>query len=457
MGRMNTLLVPGEEIDLVMTTYKGAAIYGVSWTKADVALTRTNGAVGFEANAGVDAGAVVNDFDTAEIFSEFTEETDANGNVFIRIPKFYIRKTDSPTLKTWQICKQRMPGSYVPWCFINFTTGAELDYVDVGKYPAGTTLTGGTKLSSLAGEYPLVSKNIVEFRGYAQANNTGGLIGYQQLDVHVMDMLQVLFTIEFATLDSQAIMAGWTSGQYNNSHALTVDTVAANTIVVANTTGAAFAIGQPVSLGTSRGSISVFYGRNITNIQVDTPAAGSTTITVDGAAFSAVAGNVIWNCGWKSGFSSGISASSGSLAHNTNGKNPMVYRGIENIYGNVYHFIDGLNVNANQAWYCKDADDFASNLFAAPYEKIGYVNKDANGFVKYMGFDPANPMIELPVDVSANYYKDYYYQDSSQYIAVLGGHWYGGSDDGIWFFGLSLPSTITLASFGGRLCRKVSV
>ena len=100
MGRMNTLLVPGKDIDLVMPTYKGAAIYGVSWTKADVALTRTNGAVGFEANAGVDAGVVTNDFDTAEIFSEFTEETDADGNVFIRIPKFYIRKTDTPTLKT---------------------------------------------------------------------------------------------------------------------------------------------------------------------------------------------------------------------------------------------------------------------------------------------------------------------------------------------------------------------
>lgn len=451
MGRMNTLLVPGKDIDLVMPTYKGAAIYGVSWDKsATVTLTRTNGAVGFEANAGVDAGVVVNDFDTAEIYSEFTEVTDANGNVFVRIPKFYIRKTDSPTLKTWQICKQRMPGSYVPWCFINFTTGAELDYVDVGKYPAGTTLIGGTKLSSLPNEYPLVNKNIVEFRTYAEANGAG----YHQLDIHVMDMLQVLFTVEFATLDSQSVMAGWTNGNYNAAHTLTADTVAVNTIVVSNVTGAAFAIGQPVSLGTAAGSTSVFYGRNITNIQVDTPAAGSTTITVDGAAFSAVIGNVLWNCGWKSGFSSGIVASSGSLVSNSTGKQPFVYRGIENLYGNVWQFVDGLNINARQAWYCKDHTNYESNVFASPFVQLGYVNGSTNGYVKYTRYDQVNPMVELPVDVSANYYGDYYYQSTAQYIALVGGLWANGGDAGLWAWNLYTSSASTYVAIGGRLLKK---
>ena len=447
MGRMNTLLVPGKDIDLVMPTYKGAAIYGVSWTKADVALTRTNGAVGFTAEAGVDAGVVTNDFDTAEIFSEFTEETDADGNVFVRIPKFYIRKTDSPTLKTWQICKQRMPGSYVPWCFINFTTGAELDYVDVGKYVAGNN---GTKLTSVADVYPTINQNIVTFRTWAENNGAG----YQQLDIHVYDMLQVLFTIEFATLDSQSIMYGWATGTYGSTELLTADTAAANTIVVSNTTGAKFAVGQPVGLGTSQGDNQIFYGRVITQIDVDTPGAGSTTITVDGAAFNASTGNYLYNVGWKSGFSSGIAASSGSLANNTNGKNPMVYRGIENIYGSVWQFVDGLNINARQAWYCKDADDYASNVFAAPYEKIGYVNKDASGYVKYMGFDPANPTVELPVDVSANYYKDYYYQSTGQYIAIVGGGWVSGGYAGLWVWHLYNSSATTYVLFGGRLLKK---
>ena len=444
------LLLGGNRINEVQTTYAGEAVYGVSWDKTDTPLTRINGSVGFTAEAGVDAGAATNDFDTAAIYSEFDTFTDDDSNEFIKIPAFYIRKTDTASKKTWQISKARMPGSYKPWCFYNFTTGTYNDFIYVGKYPAGTTLTGGTKLNSLPNEYPLINKNIVEFRTYAEANGTG----YQQLDIHVYDMLQVLFTVEFAKLDSQAIMTGWTAGNYAATEVLTADTSAANTIVVANTIGAKFAVGQPVGLGTAAGNTSVFYGRNITLIQVDTPGAGSTTITVDGAAFNASTGNVLWNCGWKSGFSSGISASSGSLAHNTNGKNPFMYRGIENLYGNVWQFVDGLNINARQAWFCKDADDYASNVFASPYEQIGYVNKDASGYVKYMGFDAANPMIELPVDVSANFYKDYYYQSTAQYIAVVGGRWGLGGLAGLWYWYLLYSSANTYVFIGGRLCKK---
>lgn len=446
-----------DKVDFTQTEYKGEAVYGVTWDKTNTALTRTNASVGMVAAAGVDAGTVTNDFDTADIYSEFTEVTDADSNVFIRIPKFYIRKTDIAGFKSWQISKAKLPGSYIPWCFYNFTTGQYNDYIYVGKYTAGTTLTGGTKLSSLPNEYPLVNKNIVVFRTYAEANNTGGLNGYQQLDIHVYDMLQVLFTIEFATLDSQSKMYGWANGQYNAAHQLTADTVAANTIVVSNTTGAAFAVGQPVGLGISVANTSVFYGRNITNIQADTPAPGSTTITVDGAAFNAVTGNVIWNCGWKSGFSSGIAASSGSLANNTNGKNPFHYRGIENLYGNVLQFVDGLNINDFRAWYCKNAAQYASNVFASPYEQIGYLNVNSNNYVKYMGYDPINPQVELPTDVSANYYKDYYYQVSGQRIAFVGGGWVSGESAGLWFWLLDSSSARTSVSTGGRLCKKGTI
>ena len=437
-------------VNFTQTEYKGQPVYGVTWDKTANALVRTNASVGMVANVGVDATPVTNDFDTASIYSEFTDVTDVNGNEFKGIPKLYIRKTDTPSFKSWQVSKAKLPGSYCPYHFFNFATGTWNDYIYVGKYPAGTTLTGGTKLSSLPNEYPLINKNIVQFRTYAQANGTG----YQQLDIHVMDMMQVLFTIEFVTLDSQSKIAGWTSGQFNAAHTLTADTSSANTIVVANATGAAFAVGQPISLGTVAGSTSVFYGRNITNIQVDTPAAGSTTITVDGAAFSAVTGNVIWNCGWKSGFSSGIAATSGSLANNTNGKNPFHYRGIENLYGNAWQFVDGLNINARQAWYCKDAAQFASNIFASPYIQLGYVNKDASGYAKYMGFDAANPTVELPVDVSENYYKDYYYQSSGQVIAVVGGRWYSGGDAGLWSWALADSSAAAGVTVDGRLCTK---
>src|SRR5690606_39467258 len=58
------------------------------------------------AAVGVDGEWVRNDFDSAEIFGEMGPVTDDYGNVFIRIPKLYIRKTDGPGYKTWAVSKR---------------------------------------------------------------------------------------------------------------------------------------------------------------------------------------------------------------------------------------------------------------------------------------------------------------------------------------------------------------
>ena len=84
---------------------------------------------------------------------------------------------------------------------------------------------------------------------YALANGAG----YQQLDIHVVDVLQVLFLIEFATLNSQSIMAGYTAGEYNATDTATVAENAVNRIVVLNAVAATVVGGQAISVGTSLG------------------------------------------------------------------------------------------------------------------------------------------------------------------------------------------------------------
>ena len=196
---------------------KTSKIYGVSWDGGESpVLTRTDSSVGMIANAGIDANPVSNDFDNAEIFKEITEVTDSYGNEFVRIPKFYIEKTAVGNARTWRISKRPFGDAYLPYCF-RHTTGAILPYVDVGKYTANLS-DDGTKLESKSGKWPLVNKNIVEFRNYAQANGTG----YQQLDGVIVDLLQTLFYIEFATLNSQSIMMGWVNGRRNVSDTATV-------------------------------------------------------------------------------------------------------------------------------------------------------------------------------------------------------------------------------------------
>lgn len=428
-----------------------AKIYGAKWAHGayDPALIRTDDAGGMVAAAGVGMTPVTNDFDNAEIYRDITEVTDSLGNVFVRIPKFWIRKTDGVDFKTWQISARPFEGAYLPWCFWDFATSKPLPYIFVGKYNA--TLSGDNKLESKPGLPPLVSRNIVQFRGYAQAN--GGT--YQQLDIHVMDVIQTLFYVEFATLHSQSVMAGFTSGRYTATDLATVAESSTNRIIVANATAALYEVGQTISVGTSQGGNQIFYGRTITaKTAYD---AENTAIEFDGAPVNIAVGNMLYNTGWISGFSSGIAASSGSLVSNSTGKSPCKYRGIENPWGSIWQFVDGVNVNEYQAWVCKNAASYASNLFADPYEQLSYVNHNADGYITAMGFDPDRPFAALPVAIgggAGTYYADCYYRAAGQRIALVGGRWNDASVAGVSALDLSGKSGGATVVIGGRLLAK---
>lgn len=318
------------------------------------------------AEIGIGRQVVRNDFDHLPIFKEMRRVTDDHGNVFVRIPKFYIRKTSTAGKLTIQISKAKITGSYLPKCFWDFDKNRELRYVDVGAYVASLN---GTRLESKSGATPLLARTISQFRDFARNNGTG----YQQLDIHVIDMLQSLFYVEFATLNSQSIHPGYTGG----------------TAVV------------------------------------------------------------------RTGGTDGVVASSGAMgARNTN---QFKYRGIEDLWGHVWQFADGLNIINHQAWVCENAEQYASDVFASPYVRLSYRNSGSNGFVREMGFDPNRPYAQLPtVTNGANestYYADSYWQSAGQRIARFGG-WSDGAAAGISYWHLDSASSTPSWTVGGRLVRK---
>lgn len=429
----------------------GTGVYGVAWDKgASPTLTRINDSVGMVANVGVDGEVVQNDFDFVPIFGEMAEVEDNLGNVFIRIPKFYIKKTDGSNFKTWQVSKVRYAGFYLPWCFWDFEKGEELPYIDVGKYTA--SLSPDNKLQSIPDVPPLVSRNIVQFRDYAKANGKG----YQQLDVHVVDVIRTLMFIEFATLNIQSIMMGYVNGRYGAEADLAeVSESAANRIIINSTSADNYRVGQTISIGTSRYGANVCYGRVITAIE--TYDANNKAIYFDGEPVDIAVGNFLMNSGTVNGFSRGIASSSGSIGDSTSGKYPCVWRGIENLFGNIWQFVDGVNITDNQAWICKDADKYASNLFTDPYEPLSYINCDADGYAKEFGLDPINPFAEFATDIgggASTYYSDYYYQNTGQRVARFGGSWYAGSNAGLSYWYLGGASSAATVLFGGRLLKK---
>ncbi len=430
-------------------------IFGIKWDKSSVpTLTRTDDAVDLTANAGVGYSSVTNDFDKQPIFGEIEQVEDSLGNVFMKVPKFYCRDTDGTSHKQMQVSKRRYSGFYLPYLFWDFTNNTELDYALIGKHLG--SLGTGNKLESKPNKYPLINKNIVEFRTYTNNNNVDGLLGYQQNDIHWVNLLRKLAFIEFATLDIQTVMKGYTEGQYTSTHLATVTEVGVNRIIVANAHADLYRVGQAISVGTSQGGNQIFYGRIITSIDVYD--ASNKAITFDGDAVDITTGNYLYNTGCKTGFSSQLLASSGSIIAN-DGKYPCVYRGIESPFGDVWEFVDGLSINDRQAWICKNAANYASNLFASPYEQLGYVNHSTNGYIQSMGFDPNFPFVQLPTAITGGttptqYYGDYYYQDAGQRIALFGGFWDVGAAAGFSGWYLSRASAYSGVSFGGRLLKK---
>jgi len=209
-----------------------AKIYGVDNVGASSpTLTRTDDAVGKSYTVG--ASEINSDFNNCYPWSEMQEVTDAEGNIFIKIPKFYtkITKNSNGTYKH-QISGVRYDGYNT--LFID-GKGNEIDYILVGKYEGSGS---SSKVYSKSGQTVLVNITQANFRAGCKANGEG----YQQYDFLIDLIIKELFMIEFATTNSQSIMTGYTnssntaalitghtdgvktpSGSYNNNHDLETD------------------------------------------------------------------------------------------------------------------------------------------------------------------------------------------------------------------------------------------
>jgi len=430
-----------------------ADIYGTCWNKgSSPTLIRTDKNIGQTVNAGIDATPAFNGLDLSSIFKDVEEVTDSYGNVFSRFPKTYINKDVNSGFIARRVSRGKSgSGWYLPWCFWDFVNNKELDYIDIGKYN-GSLSDDGTRLESKTGKFPLFNKNIIEFRNLAKANGAG----YQQLDLHVVDLLQTMFVIENATLNSQAVVAGFTSGQNNAAHTATVAETNTNRIVLATANADSYVVGQTIGIGTTLNGNQICYNRVVTAIAAYD--GSNKAIAFDGAPVNIAIGNICYNMAYKTGACDSVVSSIGSPVSNTSGKYPFVWHGIENLFGNMWQFVDGINITDLQAWVCKNADNYASNLFTAPYEKLGYVDASADGSVTELGYDVNLPFVNLPKTTtggsSSTYYCDNYWQNTGQRVARLGGTWLNGSSAGVFCWLLYSSSADATLYGGARLVKK---
>ena len=358
----------------------------------------------------------------------------SNGEVLTRIPEFWY--------------KREVKGDY-EYIYISDYNRAGYKHskeFSVGRY--GISVDADGKAHSYSGTIPAYNKTIAAFRTLATAVGDG----FCQMDTRYF-ILQLLYLVEFADYNSQSKLGRGVSEWFNQKALLAENNV--NRIIVANSNN--MYVGRNISIGTSDAwNNAVASERTITNIEDYSN--GSVTgkaVYFDGAAVNIAITNHIWGIGQKSGQCDELGMKSGTL--NNDGCHSMIYRGIENIFSNMFTAIDGLNIKDYVAYICDDPTQYASDKFTSPYKEIGYTNlQTSEVYTSKLGYDENNPEVALPIEANGSSGTgtcDYYWCGTGNKLAFVGGDFNTGASAGFFYWRLSHASSHSCWSCGARLLK----
>ena len=131
----------------------------------------------------------------------------------------------------------------------------------------------------------------------------------------------------------------------------------------------------------------------------------------------------------------------------------MSYRGIENLYGNYWKWVDGINFLDRQVYVADHS--FESDKFDGHYENLGIVLPNANGFVKdihHIQIFDYGFLSSDPTGSSTSYIVDQQYTNyTGARVARFGGDRNVRSGAGTFYWSFSDPSSDSFAEVGARL------
>jgi hypothetical protein len=135
------------------------------------------------------------------------------------------------------------------------------------------------------------------------------------------------------------------------------------------------------------------------------------------------------------------------------GKHAVIYRGIENFFGNIYQWLDGVNFIGRQGYVCTNYTQYASNT-TTNYTQLGYICPSSNNYITSLGYDSNNSLIMIPSAVGSTDstgVTDYYWgSNSGNRVSMVGGYWDFGSQAGSFVLDAGLDSSYASSGVGGR-------
>lgn len=499
-GRVDTL----EELD-------GVHRYGVSGLlNSSPTLTRLYDAVGLTATVGTDAATATNDFDDRTPFNrrkcvgtwnmingkpvfevnaylgdeDYAEDGTMGDYVAVECPRAFY-KMDGTTL---EISAHQYPG-YRPFDIFcrNHDPEDTMPFYYLPAYALALDEDGHAVslpgLDNCQGDY----KTLFDA---ARTYKNGALGQFAILQPAAVNFYEwALFTVEFATNNCQAIMAGCSALRHNADDRVTfID----EEHLLTNNYYASRVDGQYVAIISTATDINTYTYLathkviSVTRCDASGTADASGThqllevedlgkeyfeYDLTGATEYRIAARP-----YRTGACNDVLTPSGSPVSNSNGYYPMRYRYRENVFANQYKTVVDLfamRVGTGDSdyyleWYyiTNPADvttpknygsaDMADSIFT----KLGTETPHANyvsGYIKTKKYDAEFPDIWIPGDTTGSattYFCDYASLVHSSVVRSvrLGGHWSNGSLDGFsYVYAYTAPSTGS-ATYGGDLC-----
>ena len=177
---------------------------------------------------------------------------------------------------------------------------------------------------------------------------------------------------------------------------------------------------------------------------------GVCSLTDDGAS----------NMALNTGGTSALGNKSGIDPTGTNGKCSVSYRGEENLWGNIWTWLDAINIYNDKASgvynaFVKPYGECKDDTTADGYKALDFNIATGEGYISGFGYDEDHPDLFLCAEhngASNLPVGDYYWNNNDGFrVAILGGGWNGGAACGAWCLHLYIASSDRGRIVGGRL------
>lgn len=294
----------------------------------------------------------------------------SNGNVFVRIPKFYVEKYE---IDGYEYCVVSRFGEKPHPVFLE--DGKELDEIYISAFEG---YIEDEKLYSISDVIPTNNRVAQEFLDAAKKNGKN----YSLYDMRCVDAVWTLMAVEYGCINSNHILgygvsnyiqpvktSGLSVYEENNTNSITVP-------VWSKSAKACMPIGSNITICAEENQRKILTQAKLIDV-FDSKDGLYTTFVFDGQPVnidkSCFIGSAPLNTNWIE--MCGVGALNyhtgrAEFVVNSDNMNPIRYRWIENIFGNVWHFLPDVTFKNGKMYVCDSMKDYRFGEVNKGYEYV---------------------------------------------------------------------------------------